>query len=221
MRPTRKPRSGGGFFEDWYAVHQDKPVGVAELWPFVFPSNSAPLELGLGDGPEHSLKSRFGRRLRQQKDRQIGFLRLVSAGISHGAQQWRLVPAGVATVQTVSAAPPTVGLQSIADVLDDPSSLSEFDSGTVSSTSPPSPSSLAVAPTCGEGGEVGELSARETSNVESASATSQPVAEFPFPTRVVCRLSGMGYSDEQIRKMHVEDSLRLLVKAGCSTLGDV
>ena len=76
------------FFARWWKAHEDRLVGVNGICGLLLGSD--PLDLGLGEGNEHSLRTKLGRMLIQMRDCQFGPFRLRSAGLRHGAQQWRL-----------------------------------------------------------------------------------------------------------------------------------
>ena len=76
------------FVNRWWEQHQDRPVGVSDLYPLAIGDD--PLELQLGDGSEKSQRTKLGVRLRSHRDRQFGSYQLVEGGHRQGAQLWRL-----------------------------------------------------------------------------------------------------------------------------------
>jgi hypothetical protein len=85
----------------WWASFKDKAVGVSELYVLLDlgDADGSPIDLGLGDGNERSLKTRFGRRLSTMRDRRFEIetnmehklkLRIIECKKSNNAQRWRL-----------------------------------------------------------------------------------------------------------------------------------
>jgi len=77
--------------ERWFDRYQDRPIGVANLWPLVNLSDPLPpIDLPLGDGSERSQRTRFGHLLKSQRGRVLAGFRIEADGTLHGAQLWRL-----------------------------------------------------------------------------------------------------------------------------------
>lgn len=79
------------FVKVWWDAFHDAPVTVAGLWPLLNPAVGDPIDLGLGKGDERSLKTRFGLKLVQARDRRFGRYQLAAAGTVKHAKAWRLV----------------------------------------------------------------------------------------------------------------------------------
>jgi len=94
------------FTERWWDKHADHDVSVSDLWELVRPSGTdEPLDLGLGGGPDDTLKSRFGKRLSEVQDRQFGPYRIVGTQRKRRrARLWRLIQAN--PISPSSPAPP-------------------------------------------------------------------------------------------------------------------
>lgn len=75
--------------EHWWDRYTDTEVGVGELWALVS-AEDAGIDLDLGPGTDRSQRTRFGKLLIQQRDRQHGAWRIVEGRKLHGAKQWRL-----------------------------------------------------------------------------------------------------------------------------------
>ncbi len=79
------------FIAMWWDRFGAEPVGVSGLWPLVDSKDEREfIPLPLGNGSERSQKTRLGRLLSERRDRMFGAYRIVSAGSSRRAQQWRL-----------------------------------------------------------------------------------------------------------------------------------
>ncbi len=78
--------SWGSFVEKWWKRYGEKVTGVGDLF---LPAIEAGLELKGFD--DHAQRVSLGMRLRQHRDQIIGGYRIVSAGKSQGAAQWKLV----------------------------------------------------------------------------------------------------------------------------------
>jgi len=76
------------FIDLWWKTHGGKVVAVKALWELLAANEGV---LDLGEGNQHSLKSRLGKKLGSIRDRQFGKIRVVAAGSAHHAQQWQLV----------------------------------------------------------------------------------------------------------------------------------
>jgi hypothetical protein len=74
------------FVAVWYDRFHDQPVGVADLLPVVVENDL----FDLGDGTERSQRTRLGKLIGKQRDRQFGDYHLVAAGESKGSNRWRL-----------------------------------------------------------------------------------------------------------------------------------
>jgi hypothetical protein len=79
------------FLTAWWEKFGDHPVGVAQLFDLV---NEADTPFDLGEGSERSQKTRLGKALGQNRDRQFDDLRIVAGDVVKRAQQWRLVNVG-------------------------------------------------------------------------------------------------------------------------------
>ncbi|MGD1001284.1 MAG: bifunctional DNA primase/polymerase [Candidatus Brocadiia bacterium] len=80
------------FVAAWFNSHGEREVGVAELYSLAATEDgSAPIDLG--DGTEKSQKTRLGKALSAQRDRQFGAYRVVAGAKKDGAQQWKLLTA--------------------------------------------------------------------------------------------------------------------------------
>lgn len=75
----------------WWHTFGDRPVGIADLWPIASVAASG---MDLGNGPEHSQRTRFGCYLRRRRDQVVGSWRIAQAGVAHQTGQWRLVRLG-------------------------------------------------------------------------------------------------------------------------------
>lgn len=75
------------FVAEWWRLHQERPVTAADLWRIAGKVQPA---LPIGDGNEHSQRTRFGFWLKGQRDRVVGHYRIRSAGSYQNAVQWRL-----------------------------------------------------------------------------------------------------------------------------------
>lgn len=85
----------------WWAYHGDREVGAAELFLLLTSPDGDSIDLGLGEGTDRALKTRFGKALGAKRDRQFGDLRIVRVGVLHSAQRWRLVQAQAGNVGNV------------------------------------------------------------------------------------------------------------------------
>jgi hypothetical protein len=78
--------------ERWAETHDDRSIGVAQLWALVNPADgAAPLDLPLGEGSERSQRTRLGNLVKTMRGRVFGGWRIEAAGKLHGARLWRLV----------------------------------------------------------------------------------------------------------------------------------
>jgi putative DNA primase/helicase len=59
------------FVNEWWDNFEDQEVGVSKLFAIASPANSDPIDLNLGDGHEHSQKTRLGRLLVQVPNRSV------------------------------------------------------------------------------------------------------------------------------------------------------
>ena len=75
------------FVSLWAQKFGDRPVGVSDLYQMVVDSDL----FDLGDGTERSQRTRLGKMIGKQRDRQFGDHQIVAEGESGGARQWRLV----------------------------------------------------------------------------------------------------------------------------------
>jgi len=82
------------FLMAWWDAHQEKAVGVAELFPIATSDNSS---IDLGDKGERSQKIRLGKMLVDLRDRHYQLdagvtVRFSAAGTEKRAQLWKLIP---------------------------------------------------------------------------------------------------------------------------------
>lgn len=86
-----------GLVQLWWERFQTKQVTASDLFPFI-----EDLELDLRGSSESALKTSFGMKLSQQRDRVIGGYRVVKLTKSrhHGASSWRLIPQAIGEVGT-------------------------------------------------------------------------------------------------------------------------
>jgi hypothetical protein len=83
------------FLGTWWDQHQDRPVGIAELFNIIEPDRKDPIDLGIGEGSLRSQKICLGKKLIERRDRQFSVaptyrLLLKAAGYRHRAQLWTL-----------------------------------------------------------------------------------------------------------------------------------
>jgi hypothetical protein len=81
------------FYGRWWAAHEGKAVGVAQVYRLIDSDTDGPIDLHLDDGggrDENARKTVLGKRLAERRDRIIGGFRLVSVGKAQRAAQWRL-----------------------------------------------------------------------------------------------------------------------------------
>lgn len=76
------------FVDAWWQKHQDKPVGVAELFEICQGPNNP---LDLGEEGDRSQRTKLGRLMVGLRDRQFGSYRITGAQKYQGAQRWKLV----------------------------------------------------------------------------------------------------------------------------------
>jgi hypothetical protein len=79
------------FVQEWHNQYGSQEVGVSELYKVVAPFYGDPIDLNLGDGNEKSQKTRLGRLLMKNRDRQFAGFTIVAAGTKQGAQRWKLI----------------------------------------------------------------------------------------------------------------------------------
>jgi putative DNA primase/helicase len=81
------------FVGRWWECHRASPVGVGDLHQIALVTEPP---IPLGDGADRSQKTRLGKALGKMRDRVFHVdrraLRIATAGVSHQAQQWQLVP---------------------------------------------------------------------------------------------------------------------------------
>lgn len=70
----------------WFEKHGERPVGVADLVTVVRDHDL----FDLGAGSDRSQRTRLGKLIGRQRDRQFGTLRVVAAGEVRGSGRWRL-----------------------------------------------------------------------------------------------------------------------------------
>jgi len=74
------------FVGAWWEAHEDKAVGVADLYPLALELEDFPL----GNGKERAQKTRLGKGLKEKEDVVLAGYRIESAGTYQGAQRYRL-----------------------------------------------------------------------------------------------------------------------------------
>ena len=85
-----------GLVEVWWEHFQTRQVTAADLYEF-----TEHLELDLRGSSESALKTSFGMKLAQQRDRVISGYRVVKLAKSrHGSPLWRLIPQSIGDVGT-------------------------------------------------------------------------------------------------------------------------
>jgi putative DNA primase/helicase len=76
--------------QEWWHRHQGDEVGVSKLMKIVAPETGDGIDLNLGHGNEKSQRTRFGKMLRQQRDRYYGDFRITLGNKKENSQMWLL-----------------------------------------------------------------------------------------------------------------------------------
>jgi hypothetical protein len=84
------------FLAAWWEKFGDREVGVSDLYQLALDSDSP---FDLGEGSERSQRTRLGKQLGANRDRQFDDLRIVAGKTEKRLQQWKLVYVGVRGVR--------------------------------------------------------------------------------------------------------------------------
>ncbi len=79
------------FVNTWWDNYQGQEVGVSDLYRLAVDGRGNPTDLDLGNGSLQSQKSRLGKMLAANRDRQFDGIRIVKVGTRQRAGVWQLV----------------------------------------------------------------------------------------------------------------------------------